>query len=68
MKPIEFITESVTHYNTPAGDIAEALSVPIQIYSSPTRQWEILFYYYNSVKKCMVLDIQPLRNSNVNRS
>ena len=56
MKPIEFSQpEANDFYNTPYGELREALERPIKIHSS-LNTWEVLSYYYADGH--MHLDIQ----------
>ena len=59
MTPLDFIKDAADNdFNTAAGYIVEALSKPIQIHGA-REKFEILSYYYDEKKKCMILDVEP---------
>jgi len=60
MKPTEFLLYS-DHYNTPSGEIVEALQRDVVI-RGESIDYEILSYYYDENIRRMVLDIQPKKD------
>jgi hypothetical protein len=62
MKPIEFVTDNGSDYNMPFGQFAEALQQPI-IITDGSKLYEVLSYYYNTMTKCMVLEIKKSKKS-----
>lgn len=58
MTPLDFVRIDSDHDpNAPAYMFAESLDKPIQIFSGPGEEWEILSYYLHSDGR-MTLDIQ----------
>lgn len=58
MRPLDFVSKFAdANHNTPAGDIVDALSRRLVIRSA-TMEWTVLSYYYDTVDKRMVIDIE----------
>ena len=61
MKPQDFVLfDGDSSPNTPVQDIYIAMQKTIEIHSADA-DFKVVGYYYDSNKKCMVLDIQQKR-------
>ena len=57
MRPLDFVVfDGDSSPNLPAYKVAEAMKNPIQIFTEEG-EYEVLSYYYNHEKNCLVLDI-----------